>query len=186
MSATTKILVTVIGSVVLTAGWIRAAARAPGPVDTRGEPEVRDGLLFPAHRQVRDRAIGAVVARFVHTEEVTGSNPVSPTDIEQPPNCSHARFGGCFVLELRPICIRCLARDQLIRRRDWPRTRLCVRSPPLTYWIGVRAPDFYAGPRTRVFAAQAYVWQREAPFGVDNPASTPDETRVLPRRVHGS
>jgi hypothetical protein len=27
------------------------------------------------------RAIGAVVARFVHTEEVTGSNPVSPTDI---------------------------------------------------------------------------------------------------------
>ena len=25
-------------------------------------------------------AIGAVVARFVHTEEVTGSNPVSPTD----------------------------------------------------------------------------------------------------------
>ncbi len=28
------------------------------------------------------RAIGAVVARFVHTEEVTGSNPVSPTDRE--------------------------------------------------------------------------------------------------------
>ena len=27
------------------------------------------------------RAIGAVVARFVHTEEVTGSNPVSPTNI---------------------------------------------------------------------------------------------------------
>jgi hypothetical protein len=26
------------------------------------------------------RAIGAVVARFVHTEEVTGSNPVSPTN----------------------------------------------------------------------------------------------------------
>jgi hypothetical protein len=25
------------------------------------------------------RAIGAVVARFVHTEEATGSNPVSPT-----------------------------------------------------------------------------------------------------------
>ena len=28
------------------------------------------------------RAIGAVVARFVHTEEVTGSNPVSPTKSE--------------------------------------------------------------------------------------------------------
>ena len=27
------------------------------------------------------RAIGAAVARFVHTEEVTGSNPVSPTEI---------------------------------------------------------------------------------------------------------
>jgi hypothetical protein len=26
------------------------------------------------------RAIGAVVARFLHTEEVTGSNPVSPTE----------------------------------------------------------------------------------------------------------
>ena len=30
------------------------------------------------------RAIGAVVARFVHTEEVTGSNPVSPTLDEAP------------------------------------------------------------------------------------------------------
>lgn len=28
------------------------------------------------------RAIGAVVARFVHTEEVTGSNPVSPTPVK--------------------------------------------------------------------------------------------------------
>jgi hypothetical protein len=31
---------------------------------------------------VAQRAIGAVVARFVHTEEVTGSNPVSPTKSE--------------------------------------------------------------------------------------------------------
>src|SRR5689334_13487024 len=29
-------------------------------------------------------AIGAVVARFVHTEEVTGSNPVSPTQTGSP------------------------------------------------------------------------------------------------------
>src|SRR4051794_6064992 len=29
------------------------------------------------------RAIGAVVARFVHTEEVTGSNPVSPTSVDK-------------------------------------------------------------------------------------------------------
>src|SRR3712207_7918956 len=39
--------------------------------------------LFPYTTLFRSqdarRAIGAVVARFVHTEEVTGSNPVSPT-----------------------------------------------------------------------------------------------------------
>jgi hypothetical protein len=28
---------------------------------------------------IRLRAIGSVVERLVHTEEVTGSNPVSPT-----------------------------------------------------------------------------------------------------------
>ena len=28
-------------------------------------------------------AIGAVVARFVHTEEVTGSNPVSRTNVQE-------------------------------------------------------------------------------------------------------
>jgi hypothetical protein len=33
------------------------------------------------------RAIGAVVARFLDTEEVTGSNPVSPTSTRQPPTC---------------------------------------------------------------------------------------------------
>src|SRR5947207_304327 len=37
------------------------------------------------------RAIGAVVARFVHTEEVTGSNPVSPT--VRRPHAEHAAFG---------------------------------------------------------------------------------------------
>ena len=30
------------------------------------------------------RAIGAVVARFLDTEEVTGSNPVSPTSSKHP------------------------------------------------------------------------------------------------------
>jgi hypothetical protein len=30
------------------------------------------------------RAIGAVVARFLDTEEVTGSNPVSPTSTKSP------------------------------------------------------------------------------------------------------
>jgi hypothetical protein len=43
-------------------------------------------------------AIGAVVARFVHTEEVTGSNPVSPTN-EWPVPLNQRngpfRFSGC-------------------------------------------------------------------------------------------
>jgi hypothetical protein len=33
------------------------------------------------------RAIGAVVARFLDTEEVTGSNPVSPTSGKRPLTC---------------------------------------------------------------------------------------------------
>ena len=37
------------------------------------------------------RAIGAVVARFVHTEEVTGSNPVSPT-VDDGPELSRFRL----------------------------------------------------------------------------------------------
>jgi hypothetical protein len=38
---------------------------------------------FPVPRTTPG-AIGAVVARFVHTEEVTGSNPVSPTHFPRP------------------------------------------------------------------------------------------------------
>ncbi len=48
----------------------------------------RDVIAAPACVRVCDRsrgAIGAVVARFVHTEEVTGSNPVSPTRIHVGP-----------------------------------------------------------------------------------------------------
>jgi hypothetical protein len=43
------------------------------------------------------RAIGAVVARFVHTEEVTGSNPVSPTRQKQPLTCDGAGTGAVFI-----------------------------------------------------------------------------------------
>ena len=39
------------------------------------------------------RAIGAVVARFLDTEEVTGSNPVSPTSTKQPLTCEDAGQG---------------------------------------------------------------------------------------------
>ncbi len=58
----------------------------------------RPALGFPAqhlHGNAQEHhptgAIGAVVARFVHTEEVTGSNPVSPTEAPQVRGCS----GGC-------------------------------------------------------------------------------------------
>jgi hypothetical protein len=44
----------------------------------------RGGEKFPPG------AIGAVVARFVHTEEVTGSNPVSPTEGKRPLTCGNA------------------------------------------------------------------------------------------------
>ena len=46
-------------------------SQVPGPI-SKFRP---GGLAFNVVR-----AIGAVVARFVHTEEVTGSNPVSPTN----------------------------------------------------------------------------------------------------------
>ena len=39
------------------------------------------------------RAIGAVVARFLDTEEVTGSNPVSPTIDRQPLTSGNADQG---------------------------------------------------------------------------------------------
>src|SRR6476620_1887579 len=45
------------------------------------------------------RAIGAVVARFVHTEEVTGSNPVSPT---RSPHHRRSPHSGAAVRRARP------------------------------------------------------------------------------------
>ena len=60
----------------------RAAAKSPGVRTPRA-------LIAPHRRSAGTaRAIGAVVARFVHTEEVTGSNPVSPTSFtagQRPP-----------------------------------------------------------------------------------------------------
>ena len=50
-------------------------------------------------------AIGAVVARFVHTEEVTGSNPVSPTDnrsVSAPKERKRTFFMPGFLR--RPFC----------------------------------------------------------------------------------
>lgn len=48
-------------------------------------PDVRTGPQCASLSELTaSRAIGAVVARFVHTEEVTGSNPVSPTNGNRP------------------------------------------------------------------------------------------------------
>ena len=43
------------------------------------------------------RAIGAAVARFLDTEEVTGSNPVSPTRQQQPLTCIGADLGAVLI-----------------------------------------------------------------------------------------
>ena len=72
--------------------WRASSCRRGGPRRTpasgaRRGPSVRGPrascATVSAHRHRATRcqtgAIGAVVARFVHTEEVTGSNPVSPT-----------------------------------------------------------------------------------------------------------
>jgi len=40
------------------------------------------GAVAPANAQARRRAIGSAGERLVHTEEVTGSIPVSPTDVK--------------------------------------------------------------------------------------------------------
>ena len=47
--------------------------------------------LFHSIRLLNARAIGSVGEHFVHTEGVTGSNPVSPTNVQ----CS------CLQIELR-------------------------------------------------------------------------------------
>ena len=62
--------------------WPRGEATACKAVYTGSNP------VSTSH----PRAIGAVVARFLDTEEVTGSNPVSPTDIMP----GHAPISRCL------------------------------------------------------------------------------------------
>ena len=42
-------------------------------------PTPHCGIIALPKRAARSRAVGSVVERLVHTEEVTGSNPVLPT-----------------------------------------------------------------------------------------------------------
>jgi hypothetical protein len=60
-------------------GWPRGEATDCKSVYTGSNP-VPTSKEFHQHSS---RAIGAVVARFLDTEEVTGSNPVSPTENPQ-------------------------------------------------------------------------------------------------------
>src|SRR5690606_9198666 len=53
------------------------------------------------------RAIGAAVARFLDTEEVTGSNPVSPTIGKRPLTCGNASRGP-LIFPGRAIHVRSL------------------------------------------------------------------------------
>ena len=62
-------------------GWPRGEATDCKSVYTGSNP-------VPTSKQLH-RAIGAVVARFLDTEEVTGSNPVSPTKFPQVRGCFH-------------------------------------------------------------------------------------------------
>lgn len=71
-------------------------------------------VVRPSTSGMLKRAIGAVVARFLDTEEVTGSNPVSPTTKKHPLTCEH-RSGGllCSRLHVPRVRRRC---DQACHR----------------------------------------------------------------------
>src|SRR6478752_1775304 len=58
------------------------------------------------------RAIGAAVARFLDTEEVTGSNPVSPTSTKQPLTSGNAGQG---------LFVSCACSLRRLARRRAPR-----------------------------------------------------------------
>ena len=77
----------------------RVTQACPGGVAERlrqrpAKPCTRVRIPYPPLRSTV-RAIGAVVARFLDTEEVTGSNPVSPTSMKQPLTCGNAEIRSC-------------------------------------------------------------------------------------------
>ena len=61
-----------------TVGWPRGEATDCKSVYTGSNP-VPTSHAIKSVLKLKTRAIGAAVARFLDTEEVTGSNPVSPT-----------------------------------------------------------------------------------------------------------
>src|SRR4051794_10945881 len=75
-----------------TVEWPRGEAAACKAAYTGSNP-VSTSVETPRSTSNTPRAIGAAVARFLDTEEVTGSNPVSPTSTEQPLTSGNAGQG---------------------------------------------------------------------------------------------
>ena len=67
------------GLTAFTVEWPRGEAAACKAAYTGSNPVSTSTDSNPESDPAVPRAIGAVVARFLDTEEVTGSNPVSPT-----------------------------------------------------------------------------------------------------------
>src|SRR4051795_2889688 len=73
--------------------WPRGEATDCKSVYTGSNPVSTSIARTPHLGTGSSRAIGAVVARFLDTEEVTGSNPVSPTHENRPLICAEAEQG---------------------------------------------------------------------------------------------
>ena len=106
----------------LTVEWPRGEATACKAVYTGSNP-VSTSQHEAAPSRDSSRAIGAVVARFLDTEEVTGSNPVSPTSI----TAGQRPFRG--PLSVSPaLCVPKRSRTPLGRaRRRQPARRAATR-----------------------------------------------------------
>jgi hypothetical protein len=76
-----------------TVEWPRGEAAACKAAYTGSNPV---STSVPQVGTERPRAISAVVARFLDTEEVTGSNPVSPTSTKRPLTCGNAARAPWF------------------------------------------------------------------------------------------
>ena len=132
--------------------WVgREARQRPAKPCTR----VRIPYPPPSAPHSAARAIGAAVARFPDTEEVTGSNPVSPTPRRAPvpadrgSSASAARFGT------RPVPgyhrswsrHRRPARPDPTRSTPWPRSPSPSTDRPSSSRRGPRAPRSSPAPR---------------------------------------
>ena len=109
-----------------------AATGAPGVGRQVADSEATGSCARVSARAGPTGAIGAVVARFVHTEEVTGSNPVSPTSIERRP-------GGAVVARL---C-------RLHRRGHWFEPSIAHQTTRPSGSAALRAPSGHWSSRYR-------------------------------------